>query len=158
MRIFSKDFYDGDKMPELHVFNGMGYTGGNISPHLSWDEIPSNTKSFIITCYDPDAPTGSGWWHWIVVNIPITVNMLEQGAGTDINKLPKGAIQTRTDFGKIGYGGAAPPPNKSHRYIFNVHALNINKLNVDENDSGAMVGFKMHYHLITSASITAIYL
>ena len=78
MRVFSNDFKDGDKMPERQVFNGMGYQGDNISPHLAWDEVPEGTKSFVVTCYDPDAPTGSGWWHWVVVNIPASTRLLEQ--------------------------------------------------------------------------------
>lgn len=157
MRIFSQDFKDGDKMPERHVFNGMGYKGDNLSPHLAWDDAPVDTKSFIVTCYDPDAPTGSGWWHWVVVNIPAEVTMLQQGAGSNATKLPERAIQTRTDFGQIGYGGAAPPQGASHRYIFTVHAMDVDKIEVDESTSGAMVGFNVHFHVLASASITVIY-
>ncbi len=108
MRVVSQDFNDGDKMPERHVFNGMGYQGDNVSPHLAWDDVPAGTKSFVVTCYDPDAPTGSGWWHWVVANIPAEVTELPQGAGSGVAELPESAIQTRTDFGQTGYG-AAPP-------------------------------------------------
>lgn len=82
MKIISKDLRDGEKLPERHVFNGMGYQGDNISPHLAWDEVPAGTKSFVVTCYDPDAPTGSGWWHWIVANLPADTRVLPQGSGS----------------------------------------------------------------------------
>lgn len=157
MRLFSQDFNDGDKMPERHVFNGMGYQGDNLSPHLAWDEMPEGTKSFVVTCYDPDAPTGSGWWHWVVANIPADVTVLPQGAGSGVAELPESAIQTRTDFGQTGYGGAAPPQGESHRYIFSVHALDVETLEVDEGASGAMVGFNVHFHALASASITVKY-
>ncbi len=157
MRIFSNDFKDDDKMPERQVFNGMGYQGDNISPHLAWDDAPEGTKSFVVTCYDPDAPTGSGWWHWVVVNIPASTTLLEQGAGSGVALLPPGALQTRTDFGKTGYGGAAPPQGESHRYIFTVYALDIEAIEVDAEASGAMVGFNVHFHALASASITVKY-
>ena len=145
MKIISKDLRDGEKLPERHVFNGMGYQGDNISPHLAWDEVPAGTKSFVVTCYDPDAPTGSGWWHWIVANLPADTRVLPQGSGSDLVALPEGAIQTRTDFGKAGYGGAAPPKGETHRYIFTVHALDVERIEVDEGASGAMVGFNVHF-------------
>ncbi len=157
MRLFSQDFNDGDKMPERHVFNGMGYQGDNLSPHLAWDEVPEGTKSFVVTCYDPDAPTGSGWWHWVVANIPAEITVLPQGAGSGVAELPESAIQTRTDFGQTGYGGAAPPQGESHRYIFSVHALDVETLDVDEGASGAMVGFNVHFHALASASVTVKY-
>ncbi|MCE0488755.1 kinase inhibitor [Pantoea sp. Mb-10] len=157
MRIFSQDFNDGDKMPERHVFNGMGYQGDNLSPHLAWDDVPAGTKSFVVTCFDPDAPTGSGWWHWVVANIPAEVTVLPQGAGSGVAELPDGAIQTRTDFGQTGYGGAAPPQGESHRYIFTVHALDAESIEVDAGASGAMVGFNVHFHVLASASLTVTY-
>ncbi|MBK4783644.1 MAG: kinase inhibitor [Pantoea sp. Pent] len=157
MRVVSQDFNDGDKMPERHVFNGMGYQGDNLSPHLAWDEVPAGTKSFVVTCYDPDAPTGSGWRHWVVANIPAEVTVLSQGAGSGVAELPEGTIQTRTDFGQNGYGVAAPPQGESHRYIFTVHALDVEKIEVDEGASGAMVGFNVHFHALASASITVKY-
>ncbi len=157
MRVFSQDFNDGDKMPERHVFNGMGYTGDNLSPHLAWEDVPEGTKSFVVTCYDPDAPTGSGWWHWVVANLPADVTELPQGAGSGVAALPASAIQTRTDFGQTGYGGAAPPQGESHRYIFTVHAMDTDKIDVDAGASGAMVGFNVHFHALASASITVKY-
>ena len=156
-RIWSNDFKDGAKLPEAQVFNGMGYQGQNLSPHLAWEGAPEGTKSFVITAYDPDAPTGSGWWHWVVANIPADTTELPRGAGSGGASLPAGALQTRTDFGKPGYGGAAPPPGESHRYIFTVHALSVEKLDIDPEASGALVGFMTHMNRIAKASITAIY-
>lgn len=112
MKVISNDFRDGEKLPLRHVFNGMGYEGDNISPHLAWDEVPAGTKSFVVTCFDPDAPTGSGWWHWVVANLPADTRVLTQGYGSGLVAAPDGVIQTRTDFGKAGYGGAAPPKAK----------------------------------------------
>nr|WP_289508275.1 kinase inhibitor [Escherichia coli] len=125
MKLISNDLRDGDKLPHRHVFNGMGYDGDNISPHLAWDDVPAGTKSFVVTCYDPDAPTGSGWWHWVVVNLPADTRVLPQGFGSGLVAMPDGVLQTRTDFGKTGYDGAAPPKGETHRYIFTVHALDI---------------------------------
>ncbi|MCW0316426.1 hypothetical protein NB724_001577 [Pantoea ananatis] len=157
MRVYSQDLHDGDKMPEKHVFNGMGYQGDNLSPHLAWEDAPEGTKSFVITCFDPDAPTGSGWWHWVVANIPAETTSLPQGAGSGKAALPAGALQIRTDFGQAGYGGAAPPAGETHRYIFSVHALDVDKIDVDEGASGAMVGFNVHFHVLASASLTVHY-
>lgn len=157
MKLFSQDFNDGDKLPERHVFNGMGYQGDNLSPHLAWDDVPAGTKSFVVTCYDPDAPTGSGWWHWGVANLSADTRVLPQGAGSGVADLPAGAVQTRTDFGSSGYGGAAPPKGESHRYIFTVYAIDVDALEVDESASGAYLGFNVHFHQLGSASITAIY-
>lgn len=157
MKLTSQDFNDGDKLPLRHVFNGMGYQGDNLSPHLAWDEVPEGTKSFVITCFDPDAPTGSGWWHWGVANLSADTRTLPQGAGSGVAALPAGAVQTRTDFGSQGYGGAAPPKGESHRYIFTVYALDVDNLEVNEHASGAMLGFNVHFHKLGSASLTALY-
>ncbi|CAK8736557.1 hypothetical protein SODG_000270 [Sodalis praecaptivus] len=110
--LISNDLQPGATLPERHVFNGMEYQGDNISPHLAWDDVPAGSKSFVITVFDPDAPTGSSWWHWLVDNIPADVRMLPQGAGSGQGHLPPGAVQGRTDFGSACYGGAAPPPGK----------------------------------------------
>ncbi|WP_413734637.1 kinase inhibitor [Sodalis sp. RH21] len=155
--LHSNDLQDGEKMPERHVFNGMGYHGDNISPHLAWDDAPAGTKSFVITVYDPDAPTGSGWWHWLVANLPADTRSLPQGAGSGLGGLPAGAVQTRTDFGKAGYGGAAPPQGDTHRYQFTVHALDVASIDVDENASGAVVGFNVHFHSLGKATLTVTY-
>ena len=154
-KLWSDDFKDGDTLPEAHVFNGMGYKGGNASPHLAWSGAPAGTKSFVVTLYDPDAPTGSGWWHWVVANIPSSATSLARGAGGGQGKLPRGAVHGLTDFGGHEYGGAAPPPGPPHRYIFTVHALKADHIDVDERCSGAKVGFMTHMNTLGSASITA---
>ncbi|CAI0826132.1 putative kinase inhibitor protein [Serratia quinivorans] len=156
-RLYSNELQDGAKMPERQVFNGMGYHGDNLSPHLAWDGVPEGTKSFVISVYDPDAPTGSGWWHWVVANIPAATRELPPGAGSGKGGLPAGAIQTRTDFGSAGYGGAAPPQGESHRYHFTVHALDVASIEVDEGSSGALVGFNVHFHSLGSATLTVKY-
>jgi Raf kinase inhibitor-like YbhB/YbcL family protein len=153
----SKNLRDGEKMPNRQVFNGMGYNGDNLSPHLAWEGAPAGTKSFAITCFDPDAPTGSGWWHWGVANLPANLHELAEGAGSGQAAFPTSAVQTRTDFGKAGYGGAAPPKGERHRYQFTVYALDVEKLEVDENSSGAMLGFNLHFHSLAKASLTVIY-
>lgn len=153
----SRAFKDGERLPDAQVFDGMGYRGGNISPPLAWSGAPEGTRSFAITMYDPDAPTGSGWWHWVVVNIPATVTSLPAGAGSGDADLPEDACMTRTDFGGNVYGGAAPPPGPAHRYIFTVHALNTETLSVPSDASGAMVGFFLHSHSLGSASLTALF-
>src|ERR1700729_482600 len=95
-RLWSNDLKDGETMPQAQVFNGMGHTGGNVSPHLAWEGAPEGTKSFVVTLYDPDAPTGSGWWHWVVINIPPSSTELPRGSGSGTGELPAGALQTRT--------------------------------------------------------------
>lgn len=154
----SPDFNDGDRLPQAQVFNGMGHSGGNASPELKWEGAPEGTKSFVVTLYDPDAPTGSGWWHWVVVDIPANATGLAAAAGSaDGKSLPGPAYQTRTDFGPPGYGGAAPPGDKTHRYIFTVHALKTDKLDVNPDVSPAYVGFNVHFSSLGSASLTALY-
>lgn len=141
------------------VFNGFGCTGKNISPKLTWSGAPAGTKSFAVTVYDPDAPTGSGWWHWVVYNIPATATELPEGAGTPTGaNLPSGAVQGRTDFGGPGFGGACPPKgDKPHRYIFTVYALKTEKIDVPADASSAMVGFMIKANQLASASFTAKY-
>jgi Raf kinase inhibitor-like YbhB/YbcL family protein len=141
------------------VFKGFGCEGKNISPALEWKNPPAGTKSFAVTVYDPDAPTGSGWWHWVMFNIPATVTKLDADAGNSASgKAPAGAVQSRTDFGAPGFGGACPPPgNKPHRYIFTVYALKVDKIEADANASGAMVGFMLNANKLGKATFTAKY-
>jgi len=141
------------------VFNGFGCTGKNISPALKWSGEPAKTKSFAVTVYDPDAPTGSGWWHWVVYNIPADVHELAEGAGDASGKrLPPGAVQGRTDFGTAGFGGACPPEgDKPHRYIFQVYALKVEKLDLPAEASAAMVGFMLNANKLAVAKFTAQY-
>ncbi|HEY2030299.1 MAG TPA: YbhB/YbcL family Raf kinase inhibitor-like protein [Myxococcales bacterium] len=142
-----------------HVFNSFGCSGGNVSPELSWKGAPSGTKSFALTAYDPDAPTGSGWWHWVVYNIPASTTSLPSGAGdAKAPKLPEGATQGNTDFGTPGYGGPCPPQgDKPHRYIFTVFALDTDKLDIPQGATAALVGFNLHGHTLAKASLTARY-
>ena len=156
-RIFSNVLEDGGTLPKEQVFNQLGFDGKNVSPHLAWDGVPDGTKSFVITAYDPDAPTGSGWWHWVVVDVPGSVRELPHGAGSGLAALPAGAIQTRTDFGSAGYGGAAPPAGPAHRYIFTVYAVGAEGLGLDAEASGAMVTFMTNMNLLGKASLTVTY-
>jgi Raf kinase inhibitor-like YbhB/YbcL family protein len=144
---------------DAHVFKGFGCEGGNVSPSLAWKNAPAGTKSFAVTVYDPDAPTGSGWWHWLVFNIPADVTSLPAGASDPASgKLPKGAVQSRTDYGKPGYGGPCPPPHdKPHRYVFKVFALKTDKLDLDENASGALVGYMLNANKLGTAEFTSLY-
>lgn len=149
---------DGATIGNDAVFNAFGCTGQNRSPALSWSGAPAGTKSFAITVYDPDAPTGSGWWHWTVVNIPATVTSLAAGAGSTKPALPNGAVEGRTDFGKPGFGGPCPPKgDKPHRYIFTVWALKADKLDVNGEASGAMVGYNLNGNKLATATFTALY-
>lgn len=155
--LFSHDLQEGARMPMAQVAHIMGHTGQNISPHLAWRAAPEGTRSFVVSVFDPDAPTGSGWWHWNVVNIPATVNELARGCGNGQAELPAGALQTRGDTGTSDYTGAAPPPGPAHRYIFTVHALGVDSLPLDAQASGAMVGFMVHMNRLASASLTVTY-
>jgi Raf kinase inhibitor-like YbhB/YbcL family protein len=149
----------GATLTEAQVFNGFGCSGKNLSPALQWSGAPQGTKSFAVTLYDPDAPTGSGWWHWVVINIPAGTTSLPEGAGSpDGGKLPPGSVQGRTDFGTPGFGGACPPKgDKPHRYIFTVYALKTDKLDVSPDGTAALVGFMIHGNSLGSATLTAKY-
>ena len=141
------------------VFNGFGCTGGNVSPELQWSSAPKDTKSFAVTVYDPDAPTGSGWWHWVIFNIPPSVMSLSAGAGkSDGTGVPQGAIQSMTDFGQPGFGGPCPPQgDKPHRYIVTVFALKVDRLPLKPEASGAMVGYFLNQNTIAKASLIGLY-
>ncbi|QTN19123.1 YbhB/YbcL family Raf kinase inhibitor-like protein [Brevundimonas sp. AJA228-03] len=142
----SNDFQDGDTLPDAQV-----QSKGNTSPHLAWSDAPEGTKSFAITVFDPDAPTGSGFWHWTVANIPADVREIP-AAGP----VPAGAVEGRTDYGAPGFGGAAPPPGHGpHRYVFTVFAVDTERLEVTPENSGAIFGFNLHFHTLARASITA---
>lgn len=151
--------HPGGWLGEAQVLKGFGCEGGNTSPALSWHGAPKGTKSYAVTVYDPDAPTGSGWWHWVVYNIPADVTTLAENAGIPDGKgLPTGAVQGRTDFGAPGYGGACPPKgDKPHRYVFTVHALKTEKLELPSDASAAMVGYMIHANAIGSATLRGKY-
>ncbi len=154
----SADVKPNSTLSDQQVFNGFGCTGANVSPDLSWANAPKDTKSFVVTVYDPDAPTGSGWWHWVVYDIPAAATGLAQGAGSGKAALPEGAVQARTDFGAPGFGGACPPPgDKPHRYVFTVYALKVDKLGVPPDASPAMIGFNANANALAKATFTAKY-
>ena len=113
LEVSSTSIVNGARLPEEHVFNGGGFSGGNASPQLSWSGAPEGTKSFAVTCFDPDAPTPSGFWHWLLVGIPAEVTTLEAGAGT-AEKAPRGGFHVANDFSDKRYDGAAPPAGDSH--------------------------------------------
>ncbi len=153
----SKDL--GGETTKTLEFNGFGCSGDNQSPQLSWKNAPEGTKSFAITMYDPDAPTGSGFWHWVVFDIPANINELVTNAGNlKLNLAPKGAIQSSTDYGIKGFGGPCPPVGHGfHQYIITVYALKTDKLGLDENINPAVVGFYLWNNTLAKASIVAYY-
>jgi Raf kinase inhibitor-like YbhB/YbcL family protein len=155
----SPDFAPDALMPKSFEFNGFGCSGDNKSPTLRWSGAPQDAKSFAVTVYDPDAPTGSGWWHWFVIDIPAKVSELPSDAGAAGGaKLPKGARHVRIDYGFAGWGGPCPPPgDQPHRYVFTVHALKCDKLDIPDDATAALAGFMVNANTVSKASFTARY-
>lgn len=151
----SPEIAEGKALSAAQVANVFGCKGGNSSPELSWSGAPADTKSFVVTVYDPDAPTGSGFWHWSIFNIPASVTKL--AAGLKADKGPAGSVQIRNDYGFRGFGGACPPPGAPHRYVFTVHAMKVEKFDLNADATPAVVGFYTLANSIGKASITAIY-
>jgi Raf kinase inhibitor-like YbhB/YbcL family protein len=149
----------GGQATKLEEFNGFGCSGENSSPQLSWSNAPEGTKSFAITMYDPDAPTGSGFWHWVVFDIPANVSELVKNAGNvSLNLAPKGAIQSTTDYGIKGFGGPCPPEGHGyHEYIITVFALKTDKLGLNDSINPAIVGFNLWNQTLAKASIVMYY-
>lgn len=148
---------NGKPMPKPQEYKGFGCNGDNLSPELVWKDAPAGTKSFAITVFDPDAPTGSGFWHWVVYDIPATAIGLPGGAGVQAS-LPVGTKQGRNDFGDRNYSGACPPVgDRPHHYVFMIHALKVEKLNVPEDASAALVGFMLHNNRLGLAKMTTTY-
>jgi Raf kinase inhibitor-like YbhB/YbcL family protein len=145
-----------DKKFEANVF---GCSGENKSPALKWSGAPKDTKSFAVTVYDPDAPTGSGFWHWFVYNIPASATGLAANAGAQGGaNLPKGAAMNRIDYGFAAWGGPCPPEgDKPHRYVFTVYALKTDKLDLGADATAAVAGFMTNANAIGKASFTAKY-
>jgi Raf kinase inhibitor-like YbhB/YbcL family protein len=154
--VTSTDVQDGEQKPLAHVSSMAG--GQDISPHLHWSGFPAETKSFVVTMYDPDAPTASGFWHWAVADIPANVTELNQGAGSANGVLPEGAFHLKNDAGMAGYLGAAPPEGHGkHRYFIVVHALDVDKIGLDDQATPAYLGFAMFGHTIGRAILTTWY-
>lgn len=140
-------------LPAAHYANAFGCSGGNVSPPVKWSGAPAGTKSFVVTMRDPDAPTGSGWWHWTVANIPAGVQALPAGAGSERGQLPAGAIAVRGDAGGTAYFGACPPVGEVHRYEIAVHALKVDNLAFPPDASPALVGYLTHLHRLAKATV-----
>ncbi len=151
--VTSKDIAEGVRLGDDFV-----YGGGNHSPNLSWSGSPAETKSFVVTCFDPDAPTPSGFWHWVLVDLPGSVTELPRGAGGSASPLPGAAFHIRSDMGGKEYGGAAPPPgDRDHRYFFVVHAVDVPSLGVSSDASPAVVSFNLAFHTLARATLVATY-
>jgi Raf kinase inhibitor-like YbhB/YbcL family protein len=147
--VASNSFKDGDYLPSDFILSsdfGFGCAGRNRSPHLTWSGAPEGTKSFAVTCYDPDAPTGSGFWHWLLVNIPANVSELAEGAGSTGGELPTGALQP-----------CPPEGDHPHRYLFTVFAVKTDKLDVKADTSAAVVGFNLHFNTLAKAEIMGLF-
>lgn len=146
--VISTDVTDGQPLDELFAHTSVG--GKNLSPQLSWSGFPEETRGFAITCFDPDAPTGSGFWHWVLVNLPDSVTVLDRG----VDPPPEDGLCVRNDYGDRGYGGAAPPPgDRPHRYVFAVHALDVDAIEVPPDATPAYVGFNLTFHTLARATI-----
>ncbi|GAA0418710.1 hypothetical protein Acor_82640 [Acrocarpospora corrugata] len=159
LTVESDDVGDAVTLPTAHIFNDWGFAGQNLSPQLRWSGAPEGTQSYAVTCFDPDAPTGSGFWHWVLYDIPADVTELPTGAGSgpDFKGLPEGAKHARNDFSTKAYGGAAPPPGYPHRYLFAVHALSVESLGVDTDTPPAVVGFNVTANTLARGFIAPIY-
>lgn len=158
MELTSESFGDGDTLPGAHVFDEWGFHGDNQSPQLSWSGAPEGTRSYALTCFDPDAPTPSGFWHWILVNLPSDVTSIPAGYGGKDADLPERARQMANDFGFQAYGGAAPPDgDRAHRYMFAVHALDTDDLGLGEEASAAVTAFNMGAHTLARGVLTGMF-
>ncbi|MCE0768629.1 YbhB/YbcL family Raf kinase inhibitor-like protein [Pseudonocardia kujensis] len=155
--VTSDDVTHGGTLDTPHLSGLMGAGGEDRSPHLSWSGFPEGTKSFAVTCYDPDAPTASGFWHWAVADIPASVTELPAGAGDEnASSLPEGAVVLANDAGMKRFVGAAPPPGHGpHRYIFVVHAVDVESLGLPDGATPAFLGFNLFSHAIARATLTA---
>ncbi|MEV4065155.1 YbhB/YbcL family Raf kinase inhibitor-like protein [Nonomuraea dietziae] len=154
LTVESDDIRDGERLSEAHVFDGWGMRGQNLSPHLRWSGAPEGTRSYAVTCYDPDAPTGSGFWHWLLFDIPADVTELPTGAGTADTKI---GTHSRNDYSIKAYGGAAPPPGFPHRYLFAVHALGVDSLGLDPDTPPAVVGFNITANTLARGYLAPVY-
>ena len=151
--VTSEDVTDGQPLGPDQVA-----AEGNTSPQLSWSGAPDGTKSYVVTCFDPDAPTPSGFWHWALVDLPADVTSLETGAGSVSAPLPGGAFMLRNDGGEAAFMGAAPPPNdQPHRYYFVVHAVGEETLGIDADASNAVMSFHLAFKTLGRAILHGTY-
>jgi Raf kinase inhibitor-like YbhB/YbcL family protein len=159
LKVESSDIKPGATLTNRQVAGGFGCSGSNVSPSVSWSGAPEGAKSFAVTMYDPDAPTGSGFWHWVAFNIPAGTTSLPQNAGDPkANLMPAGTIQVKNDAGSPGYFGACPPQgDPPHRYIVTVFAVDVDKLDADANASPAVIGFNLHFHTLEKGALTGLY-
>ncbi len=158
MEVSSSSFGSSGKFDTKYIANFFGCSGQNVSPQISWKGAPAAAKSFAVTVYDPDAPTGSGFWHWLVFNIPPSVSQLDEGAGSAGGKLPAGAAQGRNDAGANAYMGPCPPQgDPEHHYVITVFAVDVDALPPDQIPSAAVLGFNLHFHTLDKASMTYTY-
>ena len=156
--VSSPDVADGQSIDLTFVHGPDAPGGDNISPALSWSGFPENTRSFAVSCFDPDAPTPAGFWHWTVVDIPADVTELARGAGNTAPALPRGAFQVANDFGTVGYDGPAPPPgDQVHRYFFVVHAVDVPSLGVDASATATVVSFNLVFHTLARAVLVPVF-
>ena len=157
--VISPEFNDQERLQRVHEFDGFDGTGQNRSPALKWQGAPKGANSFALTLYDPDAPTGSGFWHWILFNIDPSVTQLAAGAGSgNATDLGAGGTQTTNDYGTMGYGGPCPPKGlPPHRYIFTVHALSVHKLELPPRVSNAVVRFVIYRNTLATTTLTGLY-
>jgi Raf kinase inhibitor-like YbhB/YbcL family protein len=150
----SDDFGNGEALAAAFAYEGAADGARNRSPQLRWSGFPDGTKSFTVTCYDPDAPTPSGFWHWVLVDLPASCTSLEQGAGAAGAALPGAAFHVRNDWSSKDYGGCYPPDgDRAHRYYFVVHALDVEHLGVDDGASAAAVSFNLVFHTLARAQL-----
>lgn len=157
--VSSRDVTDGEELPQPQRSGIFGAGGEDVSPHLSWSGFPQGTRSFVVTVYDPDAPTASGFWHWAVVDIPASVTELPTGAGDESGSgLPQGSFQLRNDAGMARYLGAAPPAGHGkHRYFIVVHAVDMESLGIGKDATPAFLGFNLFSHTFGRAMIVPWY-
>jgi Raf kinase inhibitor-like YbhB/YbcL family protein len=150
----SDDVRAGEQMSDQHAFDDWGVGGGNISPHLRWSGAPEETRSYVVSCFDPDAPTPSGFWHWVLVDLSETTTELPRGIGTAHESDLPGAFSVRNDFGQTGYGGPAPSEGDvPHRYYFVVHAVDVPSLGVPQDATPAVVAFNLAFHTLARGMV-----
>jgi Raf kinase inhibitor-like YbhB/YbcL family protein len=155
--VTSQDISDGAMLPKAQVSETIG--GEDTSPQLTWSGFPAETRSFAVTCYDPDAPTASGFWHWAVADLPVDTTELPADAGNpDAGLLPSSALVLRNDAGTARYVGAAPPNGHgTHRYFFVIHAVDVESLGIGADATPAFLGFTLFSHTVGRAAIVCVY-